>query len=247
MARLIIRLLGRRGALIACGIVLVIVGLIAGAVGSHQVSYEDSLQIVSYHVNTGTQSGNVYINADGSSDYFVAQNGNFNPPIAQSEVDNSSTVSFVARTDTTSINLDVNGTTISEAHPIEKLIFYDKNGNVLSTHTTADYTNNPNGFYVNQWPYAIWFIIVGVILGVGAFLFPMLRKRPRGSASIPAAAVGAQPSQPYQQYQQPDPYRQTYQGPGQYPQYPQSAPYPPQQPGYGQPGSNPYQQPPQEH
>lgn len=242
MARLLIHALGRRWALIVCGVALVIAGLIWGAAGSHQVSYENSLRNVSYHIGNGTQSGNTYINADGSSDYFVALSGSFNPPIAQRDIDNSTSISFVARTDTTSISLDENGTTISEAHPIEKLIFYDKNDNVIATHTTAEYTTNPNGFYDNEWLKAIWLIVIGVILGVAALLYPMLRKQPQRSASFQAAAVGAQPSPPYQPYQQPGPYGQAYQGPV---QYPQAAPYPPQQPGYGQPGSNPYQQPPQ--
>jgi hypothetical protein len=241
MARSLILALGRRWALIVCGVALAIAGLIWGAAGSHQVSYENSLQNVSYHIGAGSQSGNIYINAGGSSDYFVALSGSYNPPIPQSDIDNSTRISFVARTDTTSINLDDNGTTINEAHPIEKLIFYNKNGNVLATHITADYTTNPNGFYDNEWLKAIWLTIIGLILGVVAFLYPMLRKQPQGSASVHAAAVGAQPSQPYQPYQQPNLYGQTYQGP----QYPQAAPYPPQQPGYGQPGSNPYQQPPQ--
>lgn len=241
MARLLILLLGRRWALIACGVALIIAGLIWGAAGSHQVSYENSLQNVSYHTGSGSQSGNIYINADGSSDYFVALSGNFNPPIAQSDIDNSTSISFVARTDTTSIDLDVNGTTISEAHPIEKLVFYDKNDNVLATHITDEYTANPNGFYDNEWLKAIWLIVIGLILGVVAFLYPRLRKQPQRSASLHAAAVGAQPSPPYQPYQPPNPYGQTYQGPQQYPPVP---PYPPQQPGYGQPGDNPYQQPP---
>lgn len=242
MARLLILLLGRRWGLIVCGVALVVAGLIWGAAGSQQVSYENSQQNVSYHIGTGTQSGNIYINANGSSDYFVALSGSFNPPIPQSDIDNSTTISFVARTDTTSINLEDNGTTISEAHPIEKLIFYDKNGNVLATHSTAEYTANPNGFYDNEWLKAIWLVIAGLILGGVALLYPLMRKRPQGSASFPAA-VGAQPSPPYQPYQQPNPYGQAYQGPG---QYPQAAPYPPQQPGYGQPGNNPYQQPPQQ-
>jgi hypothetical protein len=241
MARLLILLLGRRWALIACGVALVIAGLIWGAAGSKQVSYENNLQNVSYHVGTGSQSGNIYINAKGSSDYFVALSGSFNPTIPQSDIDNSATISFVARTDTTSISLDENGTTINEAHPIEKLVFYDKNGNVLATHITTEYTTNPNGFYDNEWPNAIWLIIIGLILGVVAFLYPKLRKQRQGSASFQAAAVGAQPSQPFQPYQQPNPYGQAYQGPQ---QYPQAVPYPLQQPGYGQPGSNPYQQPP---
>src|SRR5947209_18122584 len=110
MARLFILLLGRRWALIACGVALVIAGLIWGAAGSHQVSYENSLQNGSYHISNGTQPGNIYVNADGSSDYFVALSGSFNPPIAQSDIDNSNGTSFVTDTDTTSISMDVTST-----------------------------------------------------------------------------------------------------------------------------------------
>jgi hypothetical protein len=242
MSRLLIGVLGRRKALIACGVLLIIAGLIWGAAGSHQVTYVNSQQNVSYHIGTGTESGNVYINADGSSDYFVALSGDFNPPITQSDIDKSTDISFIARTDTTSVSLDANGTTVDEAHPIEKLVFYDNNGNVLGTHTTAEYTANPNGFYDNQWLKAIWLILIGLILGIAALVVPLLRKQSQISAS-PAATVGAQPFSPYQPYQQPDQYGQAYQGPQ---QYPQATQYPPQQPGYGQPGSNPYQQPPQQ-
>jgi hypothetical protein len=244
MIRLFIHVLGKRWALIVCGVALVIAGLIWGASGSHQVSYESSQQNVLYHIAAGTQTGNIYIHANGSSEYFVALSGSFNPPIAQSDIDNSTNIHFVARTDTTSINLDANGTTISDAHPIEKLIFYDKNGNVQTSFITAEYTANPNGFYDNEWLKAIWLIVIGLILGVAALLYPLLRRRPQGNAISHAAAVGAQPSpsyQPYQPYQQPNPYGQAYHGSE---QYPQPAPYPPQQTGYGQPGSNPYQQPP---
>jgi hypothetical protein len=59
MARLLILLLGRRWALIACGVALVIAGLIWGAAGSHQVSYENSLQNGSYHIGNGSQSAEV--------------------------------------------------------------------------------------------------------------------------------------------------------------------------------------------
>lgn len=258
MVRLLILLLRRRWGLIVLGLALAIGGLIWGAAGSHQVSYVNSQQNVTYHIGNGTQTGNIYVNADGSSDYFVALNGSFNPPIAQSDIDNSTAISFVARTDTTSVDLNANGTTVNEAHQIEKLTFYDNNGKVLSTHSTSEYTANPNGFYDNEWLKAIWLVIVGVILAVVGLVLPLFRKQPQAGPSF-AGAVGTQSAQPYQQYQQPNaygqayqgpqaapnPYGQAYQGPQQYPQqYPQAAPNPPQQPGYNQP-YNPYQQPPQ--
>jgi hypothetical protein len=68
MVRLAILLLSRRWGLIIVGVLLVIGGVIWGLT-SHQVSYQSSQQGANYHLATGTQSGNLYVNADGSSDY----------------------------------------------------------------------------------------------------------------------------------------------------------------------------------
>lgn len=252
MVRLAIILLRNRWGLMIIGAALIIGGLIWGAT-SKQVTYENSQTNATYHIGTGESTGNVYINADGSSDYFVAISGDFNPAIAQSDIDNSTSLSFVARTDTTSVDLQLDdGTTVNEAHRIEKLVFYDKNGNVMSTYTTAEYKANPNGFYEDEWIKSIWLILAGLIIGGAALIYPMVRKQPAVNAGFNIGPTGAQPYQPYQQpgvtYEQPNPYGQAYQGPQQYPQggqqYPpqQGAPYPPAQPGYNQPqpGNNPY-------
>jgi len=243
MARLIILLLTRRWGLLIVGVALIIGGVVWGMT-SHQVTYQTSKQDVTYHIAIGETSGNVYINPDGSSDYFVAFKNDFNPQITQSDIDNSDTISFVARTDTSSLDpaLEVNGTTINDAHKIEKLVFYDKSGNVQKTFTTAEYQANPNGFNDNEWIKSIWLIIAGAILALLALIVPMMVKKPQPSTGFSIGAGGGQPpyGQPYPQ-QPTNPYEQPYQGPG---QYPQGAAYPPP-PTYGQPG-NPYQQPPQQ-
>ena len=107
---------------VVIGAILLLAGLVWGLVGSHQVSYVNSLQNVTYRIAVGSDSGNVYIHQDGLSEYFVALKTDFSPAIAQSDIDDSTGLSFVARTDTTSVNLDANGTTITEAHKIEKLV-----------------------------------------------------------------------------------------------------------------------------
>lgn len=248
MARLVIFLLTKRWGLLIVGAALIIGGVIWGAT-SHQVTYQTSKQGVTYHIAMGETSGNVYINPDGSSDYFVAFKSDFTPSITQSDIDNSNTIDFVARTDTSSLDpaLQTNGTTINDAHKIEKLIFYDKNGSVQQTFTTAEYQANPNGFNDNEWLKAIWLLIVGAIIVGAALIVPMVTKKPQPATGFNIGADNFQ--QPYQQatpygqpysQQPPNPYAQPYQGPGQY----QQPAYPPQPPTYGQPG-NPYQQPPQ--
>lgn len=235
------------------GAVLLLVGLVWGLVGSHQVSYVNSLQNVTYRIAIGSDSGNVYIHQDGLSEYFVALKTDFSPAIAQSDIDNSTGLSFVARTDTTSVDLNANGTTITEAHKIEKLVFYDKNGATMATYTTSEYTANPNGAYASAWSSAIWVVVLGILLaaaglwsalrapktafsigGTGVPAYPPVYP-PAQPGAYPPAQPGAYPPAQPGAYPPSNPYGQAYQGTEQYPQ-----PNP-----YGQPGSNPYQQPPQ--
>lgn len=246
MIRLAILLLSRRWGIMVIGAILVISGLIWG-LESQQVTYQSYQQGSNYEIGAGTQSGNVYINAKGSSDYFAAFNGDFTPPIAQSNLDNWVAISFVARTDYSGLNTSLNtgSTKVTEAHKIEKLVFYDQNGNIAASYTTTEYNANPNGFTQNNWLYSIWLILAGVVVFGLAFV---LGKKPQTNASFSIGANGTQAyQQPYAQpnpygqpYPQSDPYGQAYQSPQ---QYPQGVPYPPQQPVYGQPVSNPYQQP----
>lgn len=271
MVRLAILLLSRRWGLIVVGALLVIGGLIWG-LSSHNISYQSHPQSSNYHIGTGTTSGNVYINANGSDEYFAAFNGDFSPAISSSDLDKTDSVSFIARTDTSTLDpaLNANGTTINDAHKIEKLVLYDQNGSIINTYTSSEYTANPNGLSENNWPLASLLLVIGLILGGAAFVYPMLAKKPQTNAGF---NIGANPIQPYpQSYEQPQqPYAQPYQQPPQQPysqqpygqpnpqqqpygqpnpygqsyqnpqQYPPATPYPPQQPPYGQPGNNQYQ------
>lgn len=257
-------LLRQRWGLLVVGIIMVLGGLIWG-LSSHQVTYQTSQQNASYSVAMGKTSGNVYIHADGSSDYFSAFNGDFSPPITQSDIDNSAAITFVARTDTSTLNPALNapdGSTVNDAHKVEKLVFYDKNGNVQKTFTTTEYQDNPNGFNDNEWIKAIWLVLAGLIVTGGSIFYLARGRKMQANTGFSINAPGAMPyQQPYQQVppvQQANPYApgtpanpygQAYQGPGQYPSAPTYPPqqvpgqYPPQPPVYGQP---PYQQPPQQ-
>lgn len=250
MVRLAILLLSRRWGLIIVGAALLVGGLIWGMT-SHQVSYTqlNNVTVDDYKLRTGTQSGNLYINKEGSNEFYVAFSTDFS--ISDNDLNKTAAISFVARTDQSSLDppLDADGTTINDAHKIEKLVLLDENGSVINTFTTAEYNANPNGFSDNEWMKAIWLILAGLLIGGAALLVPMFVKKPQASTSFNIGGAGtAQPyqqpapyGQPYQQQQPANPYGQPYQGPGQYPQG-QGAPYPPP-PVYGQP-NNPY--PPQQ-
>jgi hypothetical protein len=251
---MLFRLLTRRWGLLIIAAALIVGGLIWGST-SKQISYENSQTNTNYHIGTGDQTNNIYINADGSSTYFVALSSDFNPPISQDDIQNSAGISFVARTDTVSIDLQADdGTTVDEANPIEKLVFYDSQGNTMATYTTSEYRTNPKGFYDNEWLKAIWLIIVGALLGLGVLIAPLFIKKPQASAGF-AANGQAYPSQldPYGQQQQP-PFN-SYGGQTQQPvdPYGQQQPQQPFNPYGGQPqqpqqpvdpyGQQPYQQP----
>ncbi len=249
MVRLAILLLSRRWGLIVVGALLVIGGLIWGLT-SHDISYQ-SYSRANYDINTGKTSGNVYINTKGSNEFFAAFKDDFSPAIATSDLDKTDTVSFIARTDTSTLDpaLNANGTTINDAHKIEQLVLYDQSGNKINTYTSTEYNANPNGFNDNHWLLASLLLIVGLLLGGAAFAYPMLAKKQQAGTNF---NMGANPVQPYQQpypqqqpYAQPNP-QQPYAQPNPYgqPQQPYAQPNP-----YGQPQPsaqpNPYGQPPQ--
>ncbi len=239
---------------IVLGVALLIGGLVWGLVGSHQVSYSHSSTTGTYNIQKGSSTGNVYVQAQGSDEYFVALSGDFSPAISQSDIDNSTSISFVARTDTFDPNIEVNGTTIDSAHKIEKLAFYDKNGGVMSTYTTSEYTSNPNGVYANAWSESIWVLVVGVILALAGIVQATRKRNTSFSiggagaqpgvaySNVPPAYPGAQPGAAYPNV--PPAYPGAQPGAA-YPNVP-PAPYPPANP-YGQPAQqypqNPYGRP----
>lgn len=229
-------------------------GVAWGATGSHQVTYSNSQSGVTYEINVGATSKNVFINPKGSKDFYVAFKSDFT--IADSDIDNSQSLSFVARTDTSDLDppLDVDGTTIERAHKIEKISFYDENDKLMQTYTTDEYKANPNGFYQNEWSKAGLLAGAGAIVLLLALIFPLFVKKPQ-QPSVIGAGVPGMPGippvgQPYPPQQQPygqQPYQQ--QQPYGQPQPPYGQPQPPygqpQQP-YGQSYQGPQQYPPQQ-
>ena len=258
MVRLVILLLTRRWGLILVAAGLVIGGLVWG-LSSHQVNYISSDDHTTYRLASGEQSGNLYVHPDGSDNYYVAFASDF--AVAKSDIDNSTSISFIARADTSSLDPALNapdGTTINYAHKIEQLVFYNNSGSVINTYTTSEYKSSPNGFSINNWLYSVWLIIGGAVLLVVVLLYPRLSRRQPATASfnmgagvppqqpytqpyqqpnayVPPQQPYAQPQQPYAQPQPANPYGQGYQQGAE--QYPQPAPYgqPPQPASYGQP------------
>lgn len=178
------------------GVGILIGGLVWG-INSHNVNYQSYPARSDYHVGTGRQSGNIYINLDGSPDYFVAFKSDYLQDSISSDLDNFAAVGFVARTDASQLNpaLNTGTTTINAAHKIEKLVFYDERGNVLHTYTTDEYNAHPTGYTINNWPYASILILVGLLAGGnGLFFYINGRQRRQLAAAEERARLEAAPS-----------------------------------------------------
>jgi hypothetical protein len=200
-------------------IALLIAGLAVGFT-SHQITqrvlvpvspppdpYEASSQNGTFNWSIGETTGNVYIQPNGSTDYFVALTGDFSPAITQSDMDNSAGLSYIARTDTTTLDpgfAPSSGVTVTQAHKIVKLVLYDKNSNVQETFTDQEYTSylaaknqriyTTTTSFVNEWPLGIALILAGVIWSAVIALALFLKQRDRQRQ---LALMGMYPS-PYQ-------------------------------------------------
>ncbi len=253
MVRLLILLFTNRWGLIVVGALLAIGGLVSG-IGSHTVAYQSvSMETVAHFLVPPSSSSSTigYLQLQNDSNLYVINENDFTPSVSNSFRDGD-VISFVYRTDqTTSVDetaSNYNTHLQGNAYTIEQITVLGSNGQPTGTFATSEFTQNPNGFYQNNWPVGGELLVVGLIVGGLALGLPMLRgrnkKQPSFNAAMPAS-MGALP--------QANPYVQPYQGPAQYPQYPQqpnpyAAPYPPQRNPYGQPPQpgQPYpQHPPQ--
>ena len=185
MGRFLLRLVTRRwGWTLIAGLV-VISGSLWG-VSSHMTSYQSS-QNVSYYI-TATNNGDVYIWTSDNSTFYIARRNDFSPPIDRTQLHLDSNFAFVARTDTVSVNEQlVDNVHTTQAHVIEKLVVYNANNNVVATYKTADYQNNPNGYYDNHWwPIGSGIILFGLLMAYTAlFVGRKKRTKPADPSTMP--------------------------------------------------------------
>ncbi|MGH2511016.1 MAG: hypothetical protein ACRDHZ_26945, partial [Ktedonobacteraceae bacterium] len=114
--RLLLLLVASSVGWLVIGIGLLIGGSIWGF-NSRQASYQTYPLSSDYQIGTGKESGNVYLNLNGSNDFFAAFFFDFTPTINPDDINKTAAVSFIARTDTSPLNpaLDANNTTITIA------------------------------------------------------------------------------------------------------------------------------------
>ncbi|GAC1566471.1 MAG: hypothetical protein NVS3B14_09020 [Ktedonobacteraceae bacterium] len=230
LIRLLRLLLTRRWGWIVLGVVLVVAGVILGA-SSHQVSYQT--------INNGSftpyvvQGGTDYLQVANTSTYYVINEADLSPHFDGKTVFTSKNniFSIITRSDTEDVDVQLtDGTHLQgSGYQVEQIKQLDSNGQPLQTYSTSEYTQNPNGFYENNWGGGATLIVLGLLSGALAFFVPRFFKNKRQkSFSMAPAAMGTQ-GQAFPN-QQPNPYQQPYQNPSQYPSYPQQPQYQANQP-----------------
>jgi hypothetical protein len=256
LIRLLSLFLSRRWGWMVLGVVVAGIGVVLGA-SSHQVKYQPITNgnFTPYVVEGGTD----YLQASDGSTYYVIKESDLSPHFDGNTVFGGSqkTFAILTRSDTESVDVQLtDGTHLQgTGYRVERIAQVDPTtGQYMQIYSTAEYTQNPNGFYENDWLGGIGLIALGLLSFALGLFAPRIFRNRRQQASAPAPVMMGNQGQPmpYQQanaYQQaPNPYMQPYAGPSQYPQYQQQYPPYPQQPGaydptqLAGPGSFPPQQ-----
>lgn len=176
-------------------------GLIWG-LNSHQVAYVNVPENQGiYQVFLSDDNSLLIFQQQDTDSYYVMPISNYSPFVdtatIMSEVRASDSFSFIASTDFVQINGTVTqtGAYISQAHPIEKAVFYDAQHQHPLTYVSSDYSGNPDGYTVNNWLYASPLILAGALC-VALSLFFERRARERKKLAVQAelAALRARPS-----------------------------------------------------
>lgn len=179
------------------GIILLLGGLIWGLT-SRQVSYFQGGQ-GQYKAFVSDDNGFIYLEQVGASNYYVMHIPDYSPfadpTTIQSAVVGHGRISFIASTASVGANILLDGVTVYTAHPIERITFTDSNGQNAVTYTNAEYSGNPNGYVINNWPYAIPLIVIGAICAaIMLFLIFRAKRLRRLAFEAQLAAIDARPS-----------------------------------------------------
>ncbi len=232
LVRLALILVTRRWGLIVVGAILAVVGLIVGFT-SHGVTYQRVPQGTIAHFLAG-DDGTDYLQMDGSSTLYILHEQDFTPAINGTKTfANGASISLIYSPDDTT-GIDVTSTLgthlVGKAFKVVQITSLDNGSKVYAT---SEYSQNPNGFYQNNWGIGAILLVIGLVTAGAALILPAAFgvRKPQSQAGFsvaPSAVMGMQGTPP-----QANPYQQPYQNPAQYPQQQQYPQYPqPGQPGY---------------
>jgi uncharacterized membrane protein len=166
----------QRWGLILLGILLIIVGLIYGAI-PQKTSYQSITKAFMAHYLSGRGIG--YMQLEKSPTLYIVNEGQFLPAFSADYLNHGNVlISFLYRTDeTTSIdassgnNVHLNG----PAYSVEQITLYHQFGQPPQVFSTSEYYQNPKGFYQHSWTVGIALSLLGLIF-IGSGLFMTVRR-----------------------------------------------------------------------
>jgi hypothetical protein len=170
------------GGWIVLGTGLLIGGMIWG-LNSHQVVYTQGGQ-GNYELYVSDDDSSICFQQGSTSNFYVMLITDYTPAVDPATLQNAlkdhDRFSFIATSESIQLNSEIEGlgTLISSAHPIEQVTFYNSQGGNPITYTNTQYAGNPNGYTVNNWPFAAPMALVGAA-GAGLALYLLLNKRRR--------------------------------------------------------------------
>ena len=162
----------QRWGLILLGILLIIVGLIYGAIPQKK-SYQSITKAFIAHYLSGRGIG--YMQLEKSPTLYIVNEGEFLPAFSADYLNHGNVlISFLYRTDeTTSIDAssDNNVHLVGSAFPIVRITLYHQFGQQPVVFSTHEYFQNPNGYYQHYWTAGIALSILGIIfICLGLFI-----------------------------------------------------------------------------
>ena len=162
----------QRWGLILLGILLIIVGLIYGAI-PQKTSYQSITKAFIAHYLSGRGIG--YMQLEKSPTLYIVNEGEFLPAFSADYLNNGNVlISFLFRTDeTTSIDASSGNKVhlVGPAYTVERITLYHQFGQQPVVFSTHEYFQNPNGYYQHNWTAGIALSILGLIfIGLGYFM-----------------------------------------------------------------------------
>ena len=229
---------------------LIIFGVLLGAT-SHQAAYKAvNQETIAHFLSDDSSSSDKrgFLQFEKDSRFYLINESDFTPKVDGNSFGDGDVISFIYRLDSpTNIDVKASNTSthlVGDAYMIEQITVPGSNGQGSKIYSSSEYSQNPRGFYQNNWPIGAGAIVLGLIIAALAFFLPMLRGRNKGRlkdnfapATSTGVPFGAQP--PVNVYGQ---------NPNQFPQYPQQFPTQFQRPSFTPPPgqfNTPPQYPPQ--
>ena len=181
------------------GLCILAGGLIWG-LSSHQVAYVQGGQ-GSYQTFLSEDNSFIVFQQGSTDNYYVMRIPDYSPAVDSATVlqdmHAASSFNFIASTDFLKVDSFIRGSGayVGQAHPIEKIVFYGVGQQNPLTYINVEYSGNPNGYMINNWPYASPLMLAGALCIVLSLLFERrAQKRKKLAAAAELAALEARPS-----------------------------------------------------